>query len=76
MTEEKDNNQALRELWESTGLSQPQALALINANQARPLALSTFKAYLATPDASRRRDCPKEILDHAKKVLGKLVKDA
>ena len=76
MKKEIDSNKALRELWEFTGLSQPEALVLINSKQARPLALSTFKAYMAAPGVLRRRACPKEILDHAKKVLSKVKKDA
>ncbi len=76
MTINKDNNQALRELWESTGLSQAEALALVNKKQLRPLALSTWKAYMAGPDVARRRACPGEILSHAQKVLEKVKKSA
>lgn len=71
MTTTKDNNQALRELWESTGLSQVDALKILNKNQLRPIALSTWKAYMAGPKVTRRRECPGEILSHAQKVLVK-----
>ena len=76
MTKKTDNNQALHELWESTGLSQPAALALINQKQLRPIALSTWKAYMAGADVGRRRDCPDEILAHAKKILANIKQTA
>lgn len=77
MIKKLDNNQELRMLWESTGLTQPEALALINAGQVRPIAaLSTWKAYMADPDVARRRECPDEILAHAKKILLKVRKSA
>jgi hypothetical protein len=72
MAKKTDNNQELRSLWLSTGLSQPEALALMNVNQSRPLALSTFKAYMSPLDVARRRACPDEILKHAKKSLSKV----
>ena len=53
-----------------------EALALVNKKQLRPLALSTWKAYMAGPDVARRRACPGEILSHAQKVLEKVKKSA
>lgn len=76
MTQKLDNNQALHELWESTGLTQPEALALMNAGQVRGIGLSTFKAYMAQPGVERRRHCPDNILAHARKVLSKVKKAA
>ena len=76
MDKKIDNNEALRKLWESTGLSQAEALALVNKKQLRPIALSTWKAYMAGPEVARRRECPTEILSHAKKVLEKVKKGA
>lgn len=76
MTDKIDNNLALRELWASTGLSQPDALALVNKKQLRPIALSTWKAYMAGTDVARRRVCPDEILAHSKKVLAKVKQTA
>ena len=69
MKQTTDNNQLLRETWKSSKLSLEQALALINLNQLRPLAMSTFQAYMAPQGINRRRACPYEILEHAKKVL-------
>lgn len=71
MAESKDNNQQLRDLWLNSGLTQQEALNRVNAKQLRPLAMSTFKAYMASVEASRRRDCPDELLAHARKVFKK-----
>ena len=70
MTKKMDNNRALRELWESTGLTHPAALALINQHQIRPMASSAWLAYMAGPTIARRRTCPDEILAYAQKILG------
>ena len=72
-----DNGQKLRELIVSTNLTQEAALKHVNRGQARPIALSTWKAYLAADVSARKRACPDHILKHAQKVLGKLsVPDA
>jgi len=65
-------NLALRELWERSGITQADALALLNRGQVRPLKMSTFKAYMAGPDTVRRRECPVEMLAHAKNMLEKI----
>lgn len=66
-----DNNKALYDLWAATNLSQPKALALLNDGQLRPIAISTWKAYMAPPGVARRRECPNEILAYAKQVFEK-----
>jgi hypothetical protein len=68
-----DKNKALRALWESTHLTQEDALALLNAKQVREVGLSTFKAYMAPIESKRRRNCPDCIFNHAKKVFKKHV---
>jgi uncharacterized protein YehS (DUF1456 family) len=74
MNEVTDNGVALRSLIERAGLTQADALAALNKGQAFPIALSTWKAYLAAPDSTRRRVCPDHVLAHAKKTIGKASK--
>jgi hypothetical protein len=74
MNEVFDNGIALRELIEHAGLTQADALAVLNKGQAFPIALSTWKAYLAAPDSARRRACPDNVLVHAQKTIGKASK--
>ena len=74
MNEVSDNGVALRELIEVAGLTQVDALAALNKGQAFPIALSTWKAYLAAPDSARRRACPDHVLEHARKTIGKTGK--
>jgi uncharacterized protein YehS (DUF1456 family) len=74
MKNNTDNNSMLWKLWQATGLSQQEMLDLLNEGQVRKTALSTLKSYMAKPGVTRRRDCPDEILLHAKKMLAKLVK--
>lgn len=69
MKKQSDNNLALREMWEKSGITQADALVLLNRGQARPLKMSTFKAYMAGPDTVRRRECPDEMLAHAKRMF-------
>ena len=64
-----DNGQKLRELIESTSLTQEDARAIINSGQMRPIAVSTWKAYLAAMDSERRRPCPDSVLERAELVL-------
>ncbi|SAL07573.1 hypothetical protein AWB78_08638 [Caballeronia calidae] len=75
MDEVIDNGIALRSLIEQAGLTQADALAALNRGQAFPIALSTWKAYLAAPDSARHRACPDNVLAHAKKTLGKAPKE-
>jgi hypothetical protein len=74
MNEVSDNGVALRELIEHAGITQADALAALNKGQAFPIALSTWKAYLAAPDSARRRVCPDNVLEHARKTIGKVSK--
>lgn len=74
MNEATDNGIALRALIEQAGLTQADALAALNKGQAFPIALSTWKAYLAAPDSARRRVCPINVLEHARKTIGKVPK--
>lgn len=69
-----DNGISLRKLIESTGMTQDEALMLFNKGQVRPIATSTWKAYLAGTESKRRRACPDSILEHARKVLTKHAK--
>ncbi|MEX3917924.1 hypothetical protein AB4Y43_17030 [Paraburkholderia sp. BR10872] len=71
---ETGNNEQLREMVEQSGLTQVEALALINAGQAFPVALSTWKSYLAAPTSARRRNCPDAVLKRAKQTIGRLMK--
>ncbi len=70
-----DNNEKLKKLIVSTGLTQKDALAILNHGQARPVALSTWKAYLAGQESARRRTCPDNILHHAEKVLARYINE-
>jgi hypothetical protein len=64
-----DNGELLRRAIEDAGISQALALALFNEGQARPLSLSTWKAYLAKPDSARKSPCPTTVLDRMKELL-------
>lgn len=71
MNDVSDNGAILRSLIADSGLTQAEALALVNRGQAFPIALSTWKAYLAAPDSTRRRMCPDNVIAHAKKTIKK-----
>ena len=70
--EAQSNNQRLRELVESTGLSQPGALTIFNRGLG-PAAYSidSWKAFLASPDAKKFRPLKVELLAHAEKEFVK-----
>jgi|GEM_PF-6348640 len=70
MTAEETNGAVLRRLIEKAGMTQLEALELMNVGQAKPIAVSTWKAYLASRESKRWRDCPETILAHAKNRLG------
>ncbi|AME28646.1 hypothetical protein AXG89_33190 (plasmid) [Burkholderia sp. PAMC 26561] len=67
MNEVSDNGIALRALIEQAEMTQADALAALNKGQAFPVALSTWKAYLAAPDSTRRRACPTTFLSTPEK---------
>lgn len=66
-----DNGKKLRDLIESTNLTQEEARILVNVGQARPIAVSTWKAYLAGEGSARKRPCPDLVVEHVEKVLKK-----
>ena len=68
----EDNGAVLRALIEQAGITQAEALALVNKGQAFPISMSTWKSYLAAPDSARRRNCPNAVITHAKKTIGKV----
>lgn len=72
MNDVSDNNAELRTLIERTGLTQVEALRIVNYGQAFPIALSTWKAYLASPKSTRRRQCPERVIEHARRTLGQM----
>jgi hypothetical protein len=74
MNEVSDNGIALRHLIEEAGMTQVGALLATNKGQAFPIALSTWKSYLAAPDSARRRVCPNNVLEHARKMIAKAAK--
>ena len=63
------NNEQLKELLKKHEIAQIRAFELWNEGQARPLAISTWKAYLGDPTSARYRECPLYVLDRMKKVL-------
>ncbi|WP_175223648.1 MULTISPECIES: hypothetical protein [Burkholderia] len=72
MSQVPDYNAELRRLIERAGLTQIEALRIVNNGQAFPIALSTWKAYLALPDSARRRFCPKRVVEHARRTIGRM----
>ncbi len=64
------NGQQLRKLLEEHQITQPKALALLNKGQLKPMALRTFKTYLAAPDSKTHVACPDAVLTRMKKILG------
>jgi len=69
MTAEETNGALLRRLIEKAGMTQLEALELVNVGQAKPIAVSTWKAYLASRESKRWRECPETIMAHAKSRL-------
>lgn len=69
-----DNGVVLRRLIEEAGITQAEALALVNRGQAFPISMSTWKSYLAAPESARRRNCPDAVIGHARKTIRKTNK--
>jgi hypothetical protein len=67
------NNERLRELIETAGLTQAAALTLFNRGQVRPISLSGWKAWLAESDSGRWRELSDAYLAHAEKVFAKVA---
>jgi hypothetical protein len=76
-TPPKTNNQRLRELVQASGLTQAAALAVFNRGlPAGPYSLSTWKAFLVSPQTTRFRRLGDALLAHAEKQFAKLGKKA
>lgn len=71
----KTNNERLRELVKACGVTQPVALTIFNRGLG-PAAYSesTWKAFFCNPSSDRFRPLKDELLEHAEKVFGKLIK--
>ena len=73
-TRTRTNNERLRELIVSTGLSQPQALALFNRGLGpAAYSASAWKSFLVSPASARYRPFKDALLAHAEKVLGRIA---
>lgn len=73
VNQKKSSNARLRELVEATGLKQIDVLDLLNKGQARPVPLSTFKAWIAKPGSVRIRVIPELWMNHAEQVLTQAI---
>ncbi|RTL29334.1 MAG: hypothetical protein EKK47_13610 [Burkholderiales bacterium] len=70
-------NARLRKLVEGSGLSQMDALALVNRKVGvRKISDSAWKSYFCAEGTSRYRNLSNELLELAEKVLMPLQKDA
>lgn len=69
MATKKDNGLKLRELLANSGLTQLEALAKFNQGQAKPMALRTFKTYLAAPGSKTRITCTDAVLERFENIL-------
>lgn len=70
-------NARLRQLVEASGLSQMDALALVNRKVGvRKISDSAWKSYFCAEGTTRYRNLSPELLAVAEKVLAPLVKDA
>ncbi len=74
-TRTRTNNQRLAELVDATGLSRAEALALFNA----PLGPAGYsyeywKGFFCDPASKRYKPLRDDLLTHAEKVFGKIVK--
>lgn len=72
---DQSKNVKLRELVEATGLKQQEVLDLLNAGQARPVPMSTFKAWIAKPESVRIRIIPDLWMEHAVAVLEQAISE-
>jgi len=66
----KDAGLMLRCVVAASGLTQTEVLARYNKGQAKPMALRTFKTYLAKQGSKTRVRCPTAVLERVQKVLG------
>jgi hypothetical protein len=73
------NAKRLRELIESAGLTQEQALDLFNNSRPKlfhPYSFSTWKGYFADPSTTRFRPFSEKNLERAETIFQKLGKKA
>lgn len=74
-TNEKSNNQQLREFVEASGLTQAVALTVFNRGLGPAgYSESAWKAFLADPSAVRFRPLSDELLAHAQRQFSKIEK--
>ena len=69
------NNARLREIIKNAkiaGVTQSEALEIFNKGLVKPVAISGFKAWLASPEKVRFRRLGAHLLAHAEKVLTNL----
>lgn len=77
MNPEKSNNERLRDLVETSGLSQPAALAVFNLGLGpAAYSINTWKAFLARPDSPKFRQLKDDLLAHAEKNFKLHVKSS
>ena len=75
MNPEQTNNERLRELIESSGLSQPVALTIFNRGLGPAgYSFDAWKAFLVSPESTKFRPFKDELLAHAEKQFAKLNK--
>jgi hypothetical protein len=74
-TTTKSNNERLRELVETSGLSQPVALTVFNRGLG-PAAYSesAWKSFFSSPDTTRFRPLKDDLLAHAECEFAKLAR--
>jgi len=73
-TNEKSNNQQLREIVEASGLTQAVALTVFNRGLGPAgYSESAWKAFLADPSAVRFRPLSDELLAHAQKQFANIL---
>lgn len=71
----KSNNDRLREMVETSGLSQPAALAIFNIGLGpAAYSINTFKAFLVRSDSPKFRPLKDELLAHAEKNFKQHIK--
>lgn len=69
----KTNNQVLREIVGSTGLSEPVALTIFNRGLGiGGYGIDTWKALLANPESPQFKPLEDNMLEHAKQAFEKL----
>jgi len=71
----KSNNERLRKLVETSGLSQAVALTIFNRGfGVAGYSIDAWKAFLVSPDSKKFRPLKDELLTHAEKAFENLNK--